>query len=83
LVEYKSRFHYCTINNNRVFIGFCEERCEESRCPIVIARRNVEIKERLKRVEIKRRKQIEKEQKKLDDLGGTRNLLLRPEDRKS
>jgi len=66
----------------RVFVGICEKTCIDINCPIARARRDAEIQKRLRVVERVQRKKIEVEQKKLDDQGMTRNLLLRPEDRK-
>ena len=81
LVVHESPFRFCPIHKNRVFTVICEKKCEEKNCPIVRKRMDVELAKKIKAMEKRRRKKIEKEQKSLDELGETRNLLLKPEDR--
>jgi len=76
----ESKFRFCKIQGLRVFIGICEEKCEEKDCPIVRVRLEKKMKRKLQARARRQKKKIEAEQKKLDKLGLTRNLLLKPED---
>jgi CelD/BcsL family acetyltransferase involved in cellulose biosynthesis len=66
-----------------VYKGICEKKCDEKKCPTVISRLDKEMRKKLKAAEKRQRKKIEKEQQRLEALGETRNLLLKPEDRKN
>lgn len=65
-------FTVCRINNKYVYKGICMKRCTIKRCPIV-----------RERMEIERKKKRNKKRKKFEKTGITRNLLLKPEDRKN
>lgn len=77
----ESKFRFCHITKKSVFKGICEEKCEDKNCPISRAKIDAQLKKKMKAAARRRKKKIEKEQKKLDNLGLTRNLLLKPEDR--
>jgi len=75
------KYRWCRIDKYRVFIGICEERCTSKKCPISADRVEKERKKKAKTAEKIRRKKLDKEMKKWDKEGRTRNLLLKPEDR--
>jgi len=75
----ESQFRFCPTEQMRIFVGICDE-CEDKKCPISRAKLDKKIQRRLKDKARRRKKKIAAEQKKLDELGLTRNLLLKPED---
>ncbi len=76
-----SKYRFCKIRGQRIFKGICEEVCVDKKCSIVRIRLDAQ-REKKKEANLRRRKkEIAKEQKKLDNMGVTRNILLRPEDR--
>lgn len=67
----ESKFRWCPIRKLRYAKVICEERCMNMKCSVV-----------RKKIEEQRKKELKKEEKKFNKKGITRNLLLKPEDRK-
>lgn len=67
----ENKFRWCPIKKLRYAKVICEERCMDKKCPIV--------REKLEKI---RKAKLKKERKKFEKEGISRNLLLKPEDRK-
>lgn len=76
----ESKYRFCPVKKMRLFVGICEDKCEDKKCPISRAKMDKKAKKRLQAATSRRKKKIAEEQKQFDDLGLTRNLLLKPED---
>lgn len=79
--EVVSQYRFCPVDQMRVHVAICEKRCEDMNCPISRAKMEKKWRRNLQARARRKKKKIEAEQKKLDEQGLTRNLLLRPEDR--
>lgn len=79
----ESNFRWCQSQKMRVFIGICETKCEDRKCPIALMRLDKEREKKEKAAQKRRHRKLKKEMKKWDEDGKLLNSLLKPEDRKS